>query len=75
MPEGGPALPRCLDRFRSVQQAISASPAADPFDGITDSDVEDAAPECSLIDDSVKEIVVGHCWLRLKFFVRLYRVY
>ena len=58
MPEGGPALPRCLDRFRSVQQAISASRAADPFDDITDSDVEDAAPECSLIDVSDNEIEI-----------------
>ena len=42
-----------LYRLRSVQQMISTSRAADPFADITDSDVEDAAPECSLIDLSV----------------------
>ena len=46
--------------------------------------VQDAAPECSLIDVSDNEIeikyeicvrtVVSDCWLRLKCFVRLYRV-
>ena len=45
-------------RSRSVQQAISASRAADPFADITDSDVEDAAPEYSLIDVSDNEIEI-----------------
>ena len=47
-----------LDHLHSVQQVISASRAADLFPDITDSDVENAAPESSLIDISGNEIEI-----------------
>lgn len=41
-----------LERLKVVQQAMSNSRDKDPFDGITESDVEDAAPESFVIDAS-----------------------
>ena len=45
-----------LERLKTVYQAISKSPDNDPFDGITDSDV-DAAPEIFVIDASDTEAI------------------
>ena len=45
-----------LDRLTSIQQAVSASRATDPFADVTLSDIEDAAPESSLIDLCDNEI-------------------
>ena len=41
-----------LARLKAVQQAMIQSRESDPFDGITDSDVEDAAPDNLVIDES-----------------------
>ena len=47
-----------LDRQTSIQQAVSASRATDPFADVTLSDIKDAAPESSLIDLSDNEIEI-----------------
>ena len=47
-----------LDRLTSIQQAVSASRATDPFANVALSDIEDAAPESSLIDFSDNEIEI-----------------
>ena len=47
-----------LDRFTSIQQAVSASHATNPFDNFTSSDIKDAFPENSLIDLSDNEIEI-----------------
>ena len=44
------------DRLTSIQQAVSASRATNPFADVTMSDIEGAAPENSLIDLSDNEI-------------------
>ena len=41
-----------LERLKVLLQAINKSRDNDPFDGITESDIEDAAPESSVIDAS-----------------------
>ena len=46
-----------LERFKVVQQAMSNSRDKDPFDGITESDVEDAAPDSLIIDASENEVI------------------
>ena len=38
------------DRLASIQQALTASCATDPFADVTLSEVEEAAPESSLIE-------------------------
>ena len=47
-----------LDRLTSIQQAVSASRTTDPFADVTLSDIEDAAPESSLIDLRDDEIEI-----------------
>ena len=47
-----------LDRLTSIQQAVSASRATDPLVDVTLSDIEDVAPESSLIDLSDNEIEI-----------------
>ena len=46
-----------LQRLKVVQQAMSNSHDKDPFDGITESDVEDAAPDRLIIDASDTEVI------------------
>ena len=46
------------DRLASIQQALTASCATDPFADVTLSDVEEAAPESSLIELSDDDIEV-----------------
>ena len=46
------------DRLASIQQALTASHATDPFPDVTLSDVEEAAPESSLIELSDDDIEV-----------------
>ena len=46
-----------LQRLKVVQQAMSNSRDKDPFDGITESDVEDAAPDSLIIDVSDIEVI------------------
>ena len=46
-----------LERLKVVQQAMSNSHDKDPFDGITKSDVEDAAPDSLIIDTSDTEVI------------------
>ena len=46
------------DRLASIQQALTASRATDPFADVTLSDVEEAAPERSLIELSDDDIEV-----------------
>ena len=46
-----------LERLKVVQQAMSNSRDKDPFDGITESDVEDAAPDSLIIDASDTEVI------------------
>ena len=46
-----------LQRLKVVQQAMSNSRDKDPFDGITESDVEDAAPDSLIIDVSDTEVI------------------
>ena len=46
-----------LQRLKVVQQAMSNSRDKDPFDGITESDVEDAAPDSLIIDASDTEVI------------------
>ena len=46
-----------LERLKLVQQAMSNSRDKDPFVGITESDVEDAAPTNLLIDASDTEVI------------------
>ena len=41
-----------LARIKTVQHAIAQSRERDPFDGITESDVEDAAPDNLVTDES-----------------------
>ena len=47
------------DRLASIQQALTASCATDPFADVTLSDVEGAAPESSLIELSDNDIEVN----------------
>ena len=51
-----------LSRLTSIQQAVSASRATNPFDNITLSDIEDAAQEISLIDLSDNEIEIDYVY-------------
>ena len=46
-----------LERLKVVQQAMSNSRDKDPFDGITESDDEDAAPDSLIIDASDTEVI------------------
>ena len=46
------------DCLASIQQALTASHAIDPFADVTLSDVEEAAPESSLIELSDNDIEV-----------------
>ena len=46
------------DRLASIQQALTASRATDPFADVTLSDVEEAAPDSSLIELSDDNIEV-----------------
>ena len=46
-----------LERLKVVQQAMSNSRDKDPFDGITESDVEDVAPDSLIIDASDTEVI------------------
>ena len=46
------------DRLTSIQQAVSASRATNPFAEVTMSDIEGATPENSLIDLSDNEIEI-----------------
>ena len=46
-----------LERLKVAQQAMSNSRDKDPFDGITESDVEDAAPDSLIIDASDTEVI------------------
>jgi len=46
------------DRLPSIQQALTASRATDPFADVTLSDVEEAAPESLLIELSDDDIEV-----------------
>ena len=46
-----------LKRLKVVQPAMSNSRDKDPFDGITESDVEDAAPDRLIIDTSDTEVI------------------
>ena len=46
-----------LKRLKVVQPAMSNSHDKDPFDGITESDVEDAAPDRLIIDASETEVI------------------
>ena len=46
-----------LERLKVVQQAMSNSRNKDPFDGITKSNVEDAAPDSLIIDASDTEVI------------------
>ena len=46
-----------LERLKVVQQAMSNSRHKDPFDGITESDVEDATPDSLIIDASDTEVI------------------
>ena len=55
--QGKSALPCSLQRLKVVQQAMSNSRDQDPFDGITESDVEDAAPDSLIIDASDTEVI------------------
>ena len=41
-----------IEQLRSVQETLQQVKAGDPFQDITDSDVEDASPEGMLLDDS-----------------------
>ena len=45
-----------LERLKVVLQAMSNSRDKDPFDGITESDVEDAAPDSLIIDAEVIDV-------------------
>ena len=46
-----------VERLKVVQQAMRNSRNKDPFDGITESDVEDAAPDSLIIDASDTEVI------------------
>lgn len=46
-----------LERLKVVQQAMSNSRKKNPLDGITESDVEDAAPDSLIIDVSDIEVI------------------
>ena len=46
-----------LEQLKVVQQVISNLRDKDPFDGITESDVEDAAPDSLIIDASDTEVI------------------
>ena len=46
------------DRLASIQQALTASRATDPFADVTLSDVEEAAPDSLLIELSDDNIEV-----------------
>lgn len=46
------------DRLASIQQSLTSSHATDPFADVTLSDVEEAAPEMSLIELSDNDIEV-----------------
>jgi len=46
-----------LERLRVVQQTMNNSRDKDPFDGITESNVEDAAPDSFIIDASDTEVI------------------
>ena len=46
------------DRLVAIQQTLTASRATDPFADVTLSDVEEAAPESSLIELSDDDIEV-----------------
>ena len=46
-----------LERLKVVQQAMSNSRDKDLFDGIRESDVEDAAPDSFIIDASDTEVI------------------
>ena len=45
-----------LERLKVAQQAMSNSCDKDSFDGITESDVEDAAPDSLIIDASDTDV-------------------
>ena len=45
------------ERLKVVQQAMSNSREKNPLDGITESDVEDAAPDSLIIDVSDIEVI------------------
>ena len=46
-----------LERLKVVQQAMSNSHNKDPVDGITESDVVNAAPDSLMIDASDTEVI------------------
>ena len=46
-----------LERLKVVQQAMSRSRDKDPFDGITERDAKDAAPDSLIIDASNTEVI------------------
>ena len=46
-----------LERLKVVQQAMSNSRDKDPFNGITEYGVEDAAPDSLIIDASDTEVI------------------
>ena len=46
------------DRLASIQQALTASRATDPFADVTLSDVKEAEPESSLVEQSDDDIEV-----------------
>jgi len=52
--EGGRAG---LERLKVAEQAVSKSRDKDPFDGITESDFEDAATNSLIIDASDTEVI------------------
>ena len=49
--------PCCLERLKVVQQTMTNSRNKDPFDGITESNIEDAAPDSLIIDASDTEVI------------------
>ena len=55
--QGKSALPCRSNRLKVVQQAMSNLRDKDPFDRITESDVEDAAPDSLIIDASDTEVI------------------
>ena len=54
--QGKSVLP-CRKQLKVVQQAISNSHNKDSSDGITESDIEDAAPDSLMIDASDTEVI------------------
>ena len=62
-----------LERLKVVQQAMSNSREKNPLDGITESDVEDAAPDSLIIDVSDIEVIdIGKInpWTQMKNYFK-----